>query len=172
MKPLRRQYLINKPFQLGYTAYMLLLQLVGFLASTFFVSWFFLVVLNKRLTHSLDQTFLIQLGIFAVLMIAGVVFWTIRYSHTIAGPVFKSRKVLQEAASGVLPALPVVFRKRDAFKPLADDLTSMLEVVRSDRLKLTLLKGELEMMARLLDKGEVEPQSCREWLQQLLQRLT
>ncbi len=171
MKPIRRQYLINKPFQFGYTAYMLLLQLVGFIASAFVVSWFFLVVLNRRLTYTLDPSFLIQLGILAVLMIAVVIIWTIRYSHTIAGPVFKSRKVLQEAASGVLPALPVKFRKNDAFKPLAEDLTSMLEVVRTDRMKLALLKSELETVVDMLENGWMQPDEFRDSIRQMQERL-
>ncbi len=172
MKPLRRKYLINKPFQLGYTANMLLLQLLGFTTSAGVVAWIFLVVLNRRLTHSLDQTFLLQFGSIVTVLIIGTVFWTIRYSHTIAGPIYKSRQVLKEVADGRLPVMPVVFRKRDAFKPLADDLTNMIQVVHAERLRFALVKVELEALEEMLGSDKVDTGECRDIIRELLLRIS
>lgn len=171
MKSKRRHYLINKPFQFGYTANVLLLQLFGFIASAGVVSWIILIALNGRLTCSLDRMFLIQFGIIVAVVAAGVVCWTIRYSHAIAGPVFKCRRIMLDAAAGKLPEYPVVFRKRDAFKELAEDLNCLLDAVRADREKLDGLSRDLGVLEVLIESGEMGLAECREALRGMRERL-
>jgi hypothetical protein len=61
------------------------------------------------------------------------VIWTVLRTHAVAGPIFKTRKILQAAARGEFPAAPVRFRRGDAFQGLADDLNDCLAVMRLRR---------------------------------------
>ncbi|MBI4375194.1 MAG: hypothetical protein HY549_01970 [Elusimicrobia bacterium] len=47
------------------------------------------------------------------------------YSHRLAGPIYRIRRALQEAQEGK-PVPPIVLRKNDQFKDLAEDINRLL----------------------------------------------
>ena len=129
----RRQYFIDKKLQLAFAANMLLIAGVVMLATALTVSWFFVYFMEDHLSGDIDAQYLIKVGIVLFFMVAGIVIWTVLRTHAIAGPIYKTRKILQAAARGEFPDHPVRFRRSDAFKGLAVDINHCLEIMRADR---------------------------------------
>jgi methyl-accepting chemotaxis protein len=78
------------------------------------------------------------------------VFFSIRFTHTIAGPAHKTGLILRQIAGGKLPEKKISFRTNDSFKELSDDLNQVIDSIRESRLvyknvadKLTLLKDDM-----------------------------
>ena len=71
----RRQYLVDRPLQIGYAANMILLQLVVAVVTTGVVAWIVLFVLDRRLTGQMETGFLVKLAVIALFMAAGVGIW-------------------------------------------------------------------------------------------------
>lgn len=131
---LRRQFFIDRRFQLAMAANMALASLICMLLSVMGTSWFYVYFLNGRLWADTDNVFWIKAGIIAAFMLAAVAIWTVARTHHIAGPVCRIRRVLQDAAHGKFPAQPVRFRKGDAFQELAEDVNRCLEIMKKGRL--------------------------------------
>lgn len=171
MKPKRRNYLINKPFQFGHVGNLLLLQALGVAVSGALIAWITLIVLNRRLVSGLDATFLMEIGIILLVLAAGVALWAVKSSHAIAGPVWKAGKIMRLAAAGELPERPVGFRRGDAFKELATDLNLLLDSMRADRAKLDALPRELRALADSLSAGAITRGECREALAEMAREI-
>ena len=140
----RRRYLVDRPLQFGYAANMILLQLVVAAVTAAVTAWIVLFVLNDRLTGQLDAGFFFKVAVILIFMAAGVAIWAVRSSHAVAGPIFKTRRLLHAAAAGGLPDQPVVFRRGDAFKELAPDLNSLFQAIRHRQQRLDGLKHIVE----------------------------
>ncbi|MFA6003700.1 MAG: hypothetical protein WC881_06500 [Elusimicrobiota bacterium] len=82
-----------------------------------------LVVNPTALVHSdiILPTLLIALALGCIFSMAAGVF----YSHRLAGPIYHIRKTLREALDGKAPG-PIVLRKNDEFKELAEDINLLL----------------------------------------------
>ncbi len=134
----RRILLINKPFQFRFIFYVCswvfaLSLIYPYLIMELF-DWFY-----RRLgadptgpaIQALQGTktdFLILLAILQVTFIAIIFFLTLFMSHRIAGPIYKLRKLMNEARNGRLE--PVSFRKSDHFQELAADYNRLVESIR------------------------------------------
>ncbi|WP_319406538.1 hypothetical protein [uncultured Desulfosarcina sp.] len=135
-----RSQLVDKNFQLSFTANILLIAGFSMLATTVVVSWTFVYILNDHLATSVwNQSYVVKFCVIMGCIAVGIFFWTVWRSRSIAGPVIKIRKVLRVAAEGCFPEQPVVFRRGDAFPGLAEDLNRCLETMRADRLRLEQL---------------------------------
>lgn len=142
----RRNYFINKPFQLAFAGNMLVITFVASVVTALFVSWMFVYVLDDRLLVGgvLNGYYLLKIGLMLAGLVVGVAIWTILRTHAIAGPIHKTRQILRDAAEGRFPQQPVVFRKRDAFKGLADDLNRCLDSMKRDRERLEYLRAHAD----------------------------
>jgi len=169
MKLQRRTYLINRPFQFGHMANLLLLQVLGVAVSGGVVAWISLFVLNRRLVCGLDTAFVIKIGIILAFMVVGVIFWAVRSSHAIAGPIWKTGKIMRLAAAGELPAQSVGFRRGDAFKELETDLNLLLDSIRADREKLDGLQKNIRALSSSLAVEALTAGKCREALEDMLE---
>jgi len=127
---LRRQFFIDKKFQLAMAANMALASLVCMLLTAMATSWFYVYFLNDRLWADTDSVFWAKAATIGAFMLAAVAIWTVIRTHQIAGPVCRIRKVLQDAAQGKFPPQPVRFRKGDAFQELAEDVNRCLEIMK------------------------------------------
>ena len=116
MKIKRRNYLIDKKFQLAFAGNMVILLLIGVLVTGFFVSWFCLVAVDERILCSSQSLLMYQIAIILLFMAVGVGIWAILHTHSVAGPAYKASRILRDAARGKLPEGPVTFRKNDALK--------------------------------------------------------
>lgn len=139
----RKRYWILPEFQLRMIKQWLILVIITTLASnalTLLFVWYqdkkyagklfyvpnpndTLVVNPTALVHSdiILPTLLIALALGCILSMAAGVF----YSHRLAGPIYHIRKTLREAREGKTPG-PIVLRKNDEFKELAEDINLML----------------------------------------------
>ncbi len=130
---MRHNYFIDKNFQSAFVFNMLLITGVAMFATALVVAWFFVYFMQDRLSGAIDTPYLIKLGTILFFMAAGIVLWTIRRTHAVAGPIFKTRKILRAAARGEFPETPVRFRRGDAFQALAADLNACLTAMRAHR---------------------------------------
>jgi hypothetical protein len=139
----RRNYFINKPFQLAFAGNMLVITFLACAFTALYVSWMFVYVLDDRLLVGgvLNGAYLLKVGLMLAGLVAGVVIWTILRTHAIAGPIYKTRLILRDAAEGRFPQQPVGFRRGDAFKDLADDLNRCLNIMQRDRERLDRLRA-------------------------------
>lgn len=64
---------------------------------------------------------MVALGLACLLSIGAGIF----YSHRLAGPIYRIRKTLREAQAG-RRVEPIILRKNDEFKELAEDVNSIL----------------------------------------------
>jgi methyl-accepting chemotaxis protein len=171
MKIRRRNYFINKTFQFGHMANMLLIQLLGVAVSGGVMAWIGLFVLNRRLVGDLDAAFIIRIGIILAFLVGGVIFWAVKSSHAIAGPIYKCGRIMREAAAGELPPGKVYFRKRDEFKGLAEDLNRLLDAVRADRHTLDEMRREIRALSDSLAAGALTAAECREALEYITKEI-
>lgn len=129
-KFIRRQYLVDRSFQLAFVGNILLIVMVTIMVTTLVVSWIFVFVLNENLLSGVADTgYLMKIGIIVLCIALAVLVWTIRRTHDIVGPIRKTRRILQELAQGKFPDHPVIFRHGDAFHYLADDLNLCLKTI-------------------------------------------
>lgn len=127
---LRRQFFIDRKFQLAMAGNMALASLICILLTAMATSWFYVYFLNDRLWAETDTVFWAKTATIGAFMLLAVAIWTVIRTHQIAGPVCRIRRVLQEAAQGKFPSQPVKFRKGDAFQELAEDVNRVLEIMK------------------------------------------
>jgi methyl-accepting chemotaxis protein len=140
----KRSSLINKRFQFGTAGILALVQLCTFVTAFLAAAWLYLFVLDRRMVCDHNAAFLGHLGVTGAITLVLLIFWCIRRTHAIAGPIHKTRQLLRAAAGGDLPARPVRFRKGDCFKELADDLNACLETMENLRMERRQLLTALE----------------------------
>ncbi|ABA88132.1 type IV pilus prepilin peptidase PihH, putative [Syntrophotalea carbinolica DSM 2380] len=139
----RRNYFINKPFQLAFAGNMLVITFLACVFTALYVSWMFVYVLDDRLLVGgvLNGYYLLKIGLMLAGLVTGVVIWTILRTHAIAGPIYRVQKILRDAAEGRFPQRPIAFRRGDAFMGLAEDLNRCLDSMQRDRKRLERLRA-------------------------------
>lgn len=92
----------------------------------------------------LYKSILIYLVIMLVVM-AGVVFITVHYSHRVVGPMIGLKRILGLIKNGDLTT-PAVLRTKDAIKPMADALNDLMDSYKKTLKDLRSDVGELQSM--------------------------
>ncbi len=140
MANLRRQLLINRPFQLRVIGYALgmaaLIIGVVYAANYFFFRRFLAMGSTIGLPQghvffqfiAAQQRAMTWLFIVAAVLASGVViFGCLLLSHRVAGPLYRLRRHMEELAKpGVVPT-DVRFRAKDYFPELADTFNRMMK---------------------------------------------
>jgi methyl-accepting chemotaxis protein len=129
----KRNYLTHKKFQLGHALIIAALQIPCILLTGMSLSWFYLIYLDSRLTAACNPGIFWVMALICLALSGAVIYFSIRLTHAVAGPVQKTGAVLRQMAEGHLPEEKITFRKRDAFKFLADDLNLLSEALRKNR---------------------------------------
>ena len=129
---IKRKYIVNKKFQVGNALKIIAIQIPCILTSIFLTSWFCLIFMDNRLYTSSNPGIFIHMFFLCILISCGVLFFSIRYTHSIAGPVHKTGLVLRQIAEGNLPKKKIVFRKKDSFADLSDDLNYMIDALKKE----------------------------------------
>ncbi|MDD9300797.1 MAG: methyl-accepting chemotaxis protein [Desulfobacter sp.] len=138
-----RKYLINKKFQLGYALEITAIQIPCILATGISLSWFYLIFMDRQMQASCNLQIFIQMFLLVLIFSCVVMFFAVRLTHSIAGPVQKTGAALRQIAKGDLPGKKVVFRKKDAFQNLSDDLNQMIETLKKDRQNCEMVRQQL-----------------------------
>lgn len=130
-KKIRRNYLLDKSFQLKFIFVIILLQFCAAVLVGFLMSYLYLFVFtNEKIMCQHNYTVFFQWAILVALLSIIFIIWGIVCTHRIIGPVCKTQMLLRAAASGKIPEGRIRFRKNDSFKELADDLTKCFERMR------------------------------------------
>jgi len=127
----RKQYLINKGFQMAYVGKILLIELIAVASTALLVSYMFLFVFNDDSLVSKGpwgQGILYSTIIMAVMLMIILVYLGILISHRIAGPMYRFQKTFEAVREGNINAR-VYLRDKDEMKPLATAFNAMLDVI-------------------------------------------
>lgn len=161
----RRQYLINKQFQIKfiikvYLAVFITIATVGL----------FLFYLNdKTLSHSAYQqvlnmrsardmllpTILSISAITAIVALVIIIFKVILESHKIAGPIYRFEKAFETVGYGDLTA-SVKLRKKDEMQDLSEKFNAMLSCLNSNIVKSKKTVKKLREVTALKDEENKE----------------
>lgn len=157
---IRRRYLVNKQFQLGYTGIIVAVQCLVALTVGLTVSWFYLFVMDRRMVSDHNTAFFGHLWITILVVTVFLIVWSIRYTHSIAGFVRKLSIVLREASDGKIPDAPIQFRKKDPFEWLAADLNACLKTMKGYRMDRGNALAALEILEEKARAGELPNEEC------------
>lgn len=135
----RRQYIVDKKFQFKYLFYILAMMVSTVLIvsfTIFFVIWekiikefFYIPDAAKRLSDIFITTSEILIFPIVILLVIFSII-AILFSHKIAGPIYRVKKIAEELKNGNLN-INVRFRKGDEFHDLADVLNKMILGIKS-----------------------------------------
>jgi len=168
----RRHYLIHGPFQLGHLVRIALNQTAVGLAVALASAWFFLVFLEEQLVCEVNSRYLLHI----LLVLGGfqlmALLFSLLYTHRIAGPVYRVRKHLREAAEGRLPDHPVHLRKRDHFKELAGDLNRCMETMKGYRSALLEAASAIEALEARRRREGMSSEEVGQDLERILHTLS
>ena len=168
---IRRRYLVNKQFQLGYTGIILAAQCLVALTVALTVSWFYLFVMDRRMICDHNSAFFWHLWITILVVTVFLIVWSIRYTHSIAGFVRKLSIVLREASEGKIPDTPVHFRKKDPFGWLAADLSACLKTMEGYRMDRGNALAALEVLEEKARAGELPDKECIKVVQAIIKQM-
>ncbi len=135
----RHIYIINKSFQFKYLFIIIGVMLVTVVSvsfTTFYIIWsnvikeyFFIPEASKKLVNIFIKTSeLLIIPIIILLVIFSLI--GIFYSHKIAGPLFRVKRICDELAKGNLNQ-HVKFRKGDEFHDIAESLNKVINGLKS-----------------------------------------
>ncbi|RMG15229.1 MAG: hypothetical protein D6729_12670 [Deltaproteobacteria bacterium] len=150
----RKQYLVNRRFQLKYT---LAIMLVGGVIAAIFGGWMWQAHKTNTEMLALDEAFhaelmaqdqhilLIYVGV-TLLMIASLGLLGILMTHRVAGPTYVINRYLQAIAEGAYPSLRPL-RRKDELKELFESLEGAVEALRTrDREEAEVIEAALEKL--------------------------
>jgi methyl-accepting chemotaxis protein len=149
----RRNYFIEKRFQLKYSLLtMLLLLAYSFLfVIIIFAPYMLTLYFDYPLVEKTEAARAILLlhakvwpGICAVILLFGIV--SIYVSHKVAGPLYRLKKTLSEITKGNLN-VTVKLRKWDDLKDLADHLNMLVEELRTF---VTTLRNDYDLLSEYI----------------------
>lgn len=151
-RPKRRNYFIDKRFQIKYIVLTILLLLIYTALFVLILLFPYIITLSfdfpfdeqakaARILLTLHKSIWPALG--AVMLIMGIA--SIFITHNMAGPIFCFRKVLAEISGGNLD-VSVKLRKKADFKDLADDFNQVI--------------GELQLLVNTLREDQKTMSSC------------
>jgi len=144
MKKFKRSFwrLVNRDVEIKFTLVTAWLIIIGLLAGSLFtyiaiwnnllvvpqiVSADNLLVVHQQILKLLVLEFL--LGGPLVIFLAALL--QFRILHRISGPVYRIGKLIQNAAEGKLPKVPVVLREKDFYNELAKAFNNLVVAIRS-----------------------------------------
>lgn len=135
----RRQYIINRRFQLKYTGLAAFCVFAVSLVAS--IAIYFIQfqesqarILSSAWTHAQENTFAIGLFgvIFAGAMAVGFGLWSIMVTHRICGPIFVIRRFLDDLMAGSFPTRRAL-RAKDDFNDFYDHFWRTIDALRTKK---------------------------------------
>lgn len=181
----RRNYLIDKSFQLRYMAMVAIFMVfisIGAGCLIYFTTW---ITLIEKLGDKapldivfadLNKIILVRIVLLVLASICLSAIITMFIVHRVAGPLFRVKLTMRQIGKGVIPAGKVKFRTRDELQDLAEavnEAVCKIEEVREKNLKvIEEASGYAERLINLLRFGlGPEVQKPREELELLKESL-
>nr|WP_320115817.1 hypothetical protein [uncultured Desulfuromonas sp.] len=126
----KRHYLVNHRYQLGQSLIIILSHSVVALCVAIAVSWYYLFLFDQRMFCDHNGSFFFYVLVAVATVLCGVLVWSIRHSHHVAGMFLKIDLLLKDAARGKYPQQPILFRQSDHFRWLSASLNPVLKRMR------------------------------------------
>jgi sensor histidine kinase YesM len=181
----RRNYLIDKSFQLRYMAMVAIFMVfisIGTGCLIYFTTW---ITLIEKLGDKapldivfadLNKIILVRIVLLVLASICLSAIITMFIVHRVAGPLFRVKLTMRQIGKGIIPAGKVKFRTRDELQDLAEavnEAVCKIEEVREKNLKvIEEASGYAERLINLLRFGlGPEVQKPREELELLKESL-
>jgi len=145
MKKPRKNYLINKPYQLGFSVFLILLIFIMVLIAVLFTHYMMLTtIINKvnQLGAMPTAKELVDLSLKPLLFVIPMVFilfaillvYLIFLTHRTAGPLHQLKNAMGRVSQGDF-SVRVKFRRADEIKDVEDSFNQMVEKLKSDKEK-------------------------------------
>ena len=169
-KQIRRRVLINKPFQLTHAGSLMVVQLMSVLFTGLVVSCFYLFLQDNRLVCNHNPAIFYTMS--AVLLVAwcAMIIWSIKYTHSIAGPIYKIRTILKNAEKGDYPNAPILFRKNDRFKNIGYPLGVCLLKMKNSQTQMENTVKDIKTLQQRLKTEKLTIDACEKELQGILDK--
>jgi len=134
----RRQIIIEPGIQFRFARFVILFALATAFVTSGIVFFTTFSLFGERLSDVIPQGRLIEiyrtvyLSFFGILLLAipFILYFSLRFSHRIVGPLPKMYRLLRDVGKGDLEQY-LVLRKKDELKELADSINDMIESLRS-----------------------------------------
>jgi len=148
----RRRYLVHLRYQLPQAGAALGANLLVMLCMAVLMSWLYLLFYKGNLVGSHNRLFPLYLAGVALVVVSLSTWWSLRRSRAVAGMMGKIFLLLTDAARGIFPQHPLVFRKKDHFRDLAQPLNACFVRMKRQQANqeeaLEVLEGLYEALQR------------------------
>lgn len=164
----RKQYLVNKGFQLKYIGLILALTFLTAALCSYVVYYTAMINLGEKLANVYPQGRLVSIvKIVNFRILLSIIFVTplitivgILLSHKIAGPIFRMEAFMKNMASGDLTSR-LTLRQGDELMELAENIDSLGEVLRSSfQLQRSQMEKVILELNSLKDLVREKPQDA------------
>jgi len=151
----RRRYMVHPRYQLGQAGIFLGINLLLLLLAALLLSWFYLFYFQGHVVCNHNRAFPWYLTAVGLLVLLLSSLWSLRRSRSVAGMMRKLEIVLSNAARGVFPEQPLVFRRGDSFGELARPLNDCVVQLKRQRQCLTEIAGAVQALEGKRQQGMV-----------------
>jgi len=156
----RRHFLINKKFQFTFLFIAVPIMLLTAVAIGVTIPLLYQSGFKWRFVFAFI-VYSITLGLFSIL-----------YTHSIAGPLYKLGKVLRDITYDKIPDKKFKFRDSDQFQWLAADFERYLESRRRDVLLKEKIVSNLNLLKDMLKNGQHSPDDCSATVDEVINLIT
>ena len=157
----RRKFIVDKKYQFSHAITLLTLQFISALLIAFGVIWFYLFYIDNKIvaSHNSGVLFFVVLSLIAIAVIT--IIWSVRHTHSVAGPVYKAGKILDNISNDEEPENFSSFRKNDNFKYLGNSLKNCCDKINNIKKQKHEAKEKLNILKQSfseenLDKKDIE----------------
>jgi len=156
----RRIFLINKSFQFRFLFIAVPIMLLTAIAIGVTIPLLYQSGFKWRFVFAFI-VYSITLSLFSIL-----------YTHSIAGPLYKLGKVLREITYDKIPKNKFKFRDSDQFQWLASDFERYIETRRKEILLKEKIISNLDSLKEMVKKNQHSPDDCAAAVDEITNLLT
>jgi len=156
----RRTFLINKKFQFHFLFIAVPIMLLTAIAIGVTIPLLYQSGFKWRFVFAFI-VYSITLSLFSIL-----------YTHSIAGPLYKLGKVLRDITHDNIPKRKFKFRDSDQFQWLADDFERYLESRRKEILLKEKIVSNLNLLKDMIKNNKFSPDDCAATVDEVINLFT
>ena len=156
----RRKFLINKKFQFHFLLIAVPIMLLTAIAIGVTIPLLYQSGFKWRFVFAFI-VYSFTLSLFSIL-----------YTHSIAGPMYKLGKVLRDITYDKIPIRKFKFRDSDQFQWLADDFERYLETKRKELLLNEKIVSNLTLLKDMLKNNQFSPEDCAATVDEIINLIT
>lgn len=156
----RRNFLINKKFQFHFLFIAVPIMLLTAIAIGVTIPLLYQSGFKWRFVFAFI-VYSITLSLFSIL-----------YTHSIAGPLYKLGRVLRDITYDKIPNRKFKFRDSDQFQWLASDFERYLETRRKETLLKEKIVSNLNLLKDMIKSNKASPDDCAATVDEVINLIT